>query len=430
MLRMNKSVRVFILVLFLLVSQVSTVAAQDSIVRILLFYSPACGHCQKVISEDLPPLIEQHGGTPDLFLIPPTPEEEPVGPPLIGIYGGSIQILYVNTLTELGHGLFSEMVDLLSIPPELQAVPTMVVGDNLLIGGSEIPEQLPGIIEDGITGGGIDWIDLPGLNEAMDKLILAPEEPVSTDIPDQEVTQGVASTEDGPEDVPTDIAQSTSPTSEDPPATSNEVPSTIFVEQEFSVLDRVMMDPVGNSVAIFVLIGMIISIAVVGSRLIYPETEEEETPLSWLIPLLSVVGIGVAAYLTYVEASGAEAICGPVGDCNTVQESKYALLFGVIPVGAIGLVGYMAIILSWLTAKFGNNPLVEWAKIGMLAMSLMGTLFSIYLTFLEPFVIGATCAWCITSAILITVLMWLSLSPGTEALVRLRGEGEESTSEE
>ena len=37
------------------------------------------------------------------------------------------------------------------------------------------------------------------------------------------------------------------------------------------------------------------------------------------------------------DTSGAEAVCGPVGNCNAVQESKFALLFGVIHVGLVGL---------------------------------------------------------------------------------------------
>ena len=49
-----------------------------------------------------------------------------------------------------------------------------------------------------------------------------------------------------------------------------------------------------------------------------------------------------------------------------------------------------------------------------------GTLFSIYLTFLEPFVIGATCAWCLASAVILTLLMWLSARPGFDAWKRLR----------
>ena len=40
-----------------------------------------------------------------------------------------------------------------------------------------------------------------------------------------------------------------------------------------------------------------------------------------------------------------------------------------------------------------------------------GLAFSIYLTFLEPFVIGASCAWCLTSAVIMTVLLWLTAVP-------------------
>ncbi len=40
----------------------------------------------------------------------------------------------------------------------------------------------------------------------------------------------------------------------------------------------------------------------------------------------------------------------------------------------------------------------------LLGLYLFGTVFSIYLTFLEPFVTGATCAWCLTSAMMILIL--------------------------
>lgn len=53
-------------------------------------------------------------------------------------------------------------------------------------------------------------------------------------------------------------------------------------------------------------------------------------------------------------------------------------------------------------------------------MSGGGTLFSVYLTFLEPFVIGATCAWRITSAIMITIVMLLSIRPAKVAMESLR----------
>jgi uncharacterized membrane protein len=40
-------------------------------------------------------------------------------------------------------------------------------------------------------------------------------------------------------------------------------------------------------------------------------------------------------------------------------------------------------------------------------MVVFGTLFSVYLTFLEPFVIGATCIWCLSSAVVMTLLLWV-----------------------
>jgi uncharacterized membrane protein len=75
------------------------------------------------------------------------------------------------------------------------------------------------------------------------------------------------------------------------------------------------------------------------------------------------------------------------------------------------LFGYTAIFISWLVARYANDYLADLAVISLFIMTAFGTLFSIYLTFLEPFVIGATCAWCLTSAIIMTILMLLSVSP-------------------
>jgi uncharacterized membrane protein len=176
-------------------------------------------------------------------------------------------------------------------------------------------------------------------------------------------------------------------------------------------------DPVGNSASVVVLVGMVLSLAFVGLMVRKPTAEG---PLTALIPLIAVVGIGVAAYLTYIESSGVTAVCGPVGDCNTVNQSEYARLFGVIPVAALGLASYVAIILAWSVARVGSGARADWAKFAILALCAVGTVFSIYLTFLEPFVIGATCAWCLTSAVAITALMLLSARPGLEAWARIR----------
>ena len=69
---------------------------------------------------------------------------------------------------------------------------------------------------------------------------------------------------------------------------------------------------------------------------------------AWIIPILCLIGFGVAGYLAYVETTQVEAVCGPVGDCNTVQQSEYARLFGILPIGVLGLFGYVAIFISWM----------------------------------------------------------------------------------
>jgi uncharacterized membrane protein len=86
----------------------------------------------------------------------------------------------------------------------------------------------------------------------------------------------------------------------------------------------------------------------------------------------------------------------------------------------LGLAGYFVIFASWLVSRFSRNSLAGPAVILIFGLAALNTLFSIYLTFLEPFVIGATCAWCLTSAVLMTVLMLLSIKPAKASLAKLR----------
>jgi len=128
-----------------------------------------------------------------------------------------------------------------------------------------------------------------------------------------------------------------------------------------------------------------------------------------------LAGLAVAAYLSYVEVTQSLAICGPVGDCNTVQQSPYARVFGLIPIGLLGFYGYTVLGLGWLLRDRGPLQWNTLLATGLWFLALFGTLFSIYLTVLEPFVIGATCMWCVTSAILMTLLLWASTPAAVEA---------------
>jgi uncharacterized membrane protein len=127
--------------------------------------------------------------------------------------------------------------------------------------------------------------------------------------------------------------------------------------------------------------------------------------ITYLIPVLCVIGLSVAGYLTYVETRQVAAICGPVGDCNTVQSSPYAKLFGFLPVGLLGVLGYATILCAWAAGQFGKGTLSDLAGLVVFVLALFGVLFSIYLTYLELAVIRAICVWCLTSAVIMAGLL-------------------------
>jgi len=119
--------------------------------------------------------------------------------------------------------------------------------------------------------------------------------------------------------------------------------------------------------------------------------------------VLTVIGLGVASYLTYVHYSGATPICSIKGNpCSQVQKSQYSHLAGV-PVALIGLIGYVAILGSLLA------PEGERARFVTTTLILGGFGFSAYLTYREVFTLHKICEWCVSSAVIMTVLMCLAI---------------------
>jgi len=116
---------------------------------------------------------------------------------------------------------------------------------------------------------------------------------------------------------------------------------------------------------------------------------------------LSVIGIAVAAYLVYVHYAGIEPACS-TGGCEVVQTSAWADVYGV-PVALIGLLGYISILSSLLVLR-GDAQLFASA-----GLSLIGFLYSGYLTYQELFTIKAICQWCVASAVILTLLAIVTL---------------------
>jgi uncharacterized membrane protein len=118
---------------------------------------------------------------------------------------------------------------------------------------------------------------------------------------------------------------------------------------------------------------------------------------------LTLIGVGIATYLTVIHYAGIKPLCGKGGGgCEIVQTSEYSKLAGV-PVALIGLIGYVAILASLLA------PGSENSRLATVGMALIGFGFSAYLTGREVFSIHHLCDWCLSSFVIIFLIMCLSI---------------------
>jgi uncharacterized membrane protein len=304
-----------------------------------------------------------------------------------------LDILLIELVNQEDVDSLYETATIMGVAKEEVGVPFMLVGEKVLMGSDQILRELPGLIETHLAGGGIDYPQYPSLESYL------------------------------PEEVNAEINGQTSASQ---------------VEKVQSLTSSLIQDQEGGSIAysedtqsngfllaMVVLVGMVLAIIYVIYALL-KGSDREVSPRSnwidWLIPVLAVAGLGVSGYLTYVETQSVQAICGPVGDCNAVQSSSYARVLGILPLGILGLLGYAAILLAWIIQKVQKGKWGDYAKLAMLGMALFGTLYSIYLTYVEIWVIKAVCMWCLSSAVLIALLMLLSVPPANEALDSLGGD--------
>lgn len=132
--------------------------------------------------------------------------------------------------------------------------------------------------------------------------------------------------------------------------------------------------------------------------------------------IVAAIGIGVSSYLTYVHYQPAALICTGTGGCETVQDSKYAVLAGV-PVAVLGLS-------AWIAALVLTVWDSELAQTLTAALALGALAFATYLVILQLFVIDAICIWCMVNdlvllpllAVLALLRLRLRLEPVTEPL--------------
>jgi uncharacterized membrane protein len=112
---------------------------------------------------------------------------------------------------------------------------------------------------------------------------------------------------------------------------------------------------------------------------------------------LAALGVGVATYITIADSGGGAPACLAGGHgCETVAQSHYSHLLGV-NVAVYGIAGYLLLLGAALTPG-------DAGRFAGFAAGTIGLGFSLYLTYLELFVIDAICQWCVASAVLMACL--------------------------
>ena len=119
----------------------------------------------------------------------------------------------------------------------------------------------------------------------------------------------------------------------------------------------------------------------------------------------AVATSGIASYLLYAHYADGSIVCS-TGGCETVEQSRYADVFGV-PVALLGLIGSIAILLTLLRGDL-------LSRAAGLTLTVAAFVFASYLVVVQLAVIGAVCEWCIVNDALVALLAalagWRALS--------------------
>jgi len=117
--------------------------------------------------------------------------------------------------------------------------------------------------------------------------------------------------------------------------------------------------------------------------------------------VLSLAGLFISAYLYLYKIGRIGTLACGTGACEAVQLSPWSRFMGV-EVALIGLVGYavlLAVSLAGLQGQLNRRA----GPMNLLALFAgIGVLFTVYLTYVELFVLHAICRWCVASAVIIT----------------------------
>lgn len=127
--------------------------------------------------------------------------------------------------------------------------------------------------------------------------------------------------------------------------------------------------------------------------------------LSLFAAVVALIGLGDAIYLSIHHLTGEQVPCSVVAGCEMVLTSSYATLAGV-PLAVFGAAAYFVAFSLAILAAFGNRR--AWFFFGL--QTALMSLFTLWLLYLQAFVIKAFCQFCLLSALVTFILLVIALA--------------------
>lgn len=139
----------------------------------------------------------------------------------------------------------------------------------------------------------------------------------------------------------------------------------------------------------------------------------------------ALVGLFASIYLFITYVAGSPIVCGLLHGCEVVRASQWAYLqvsIGgfqkSIPRPLLGIIFYFGVIALLTFRAYAPHYRPRWWRLVLLLATTIGIVESGYLMYVQWHDIGAFCTWCVTSAIAATILFFLSLFDGREAMAK------------
>jgi uncharacterized membrane protein len=134
---------------------------------------------------------------------------------------------------------------------------------------------------------------------------------------------------------------------------------------------------------------------------------ESQQPIAWsslIVALLALVGLADSLYLTVQHLTGQTLRCTIVSGCSEVLSSPYSHI-GPVPLAGLGALAYFTIFSLAILLAFGYRS----ARPLLAGLSTIMFVMTLWLLYLQAFVIHHFCQYCLLSAAVttaVTAIVW------------------------